>query len=263
MAAAGVTPEAAAPTEAGKDGAEAAPSETPAAEPSLLDKFDAKAKEKADAPAADANAAAKDGEPKDGKVAEAAPADADAAPALEPVDYFKDVKLPESITLDDTQRNDVTSALDLLRSGKHAEGVQKLMDAHNQAMTAYAEQVNRNQWAAFNQVNRDWQTAAMADPQIGGSGFDTAMGAIARMRDAFVSNARQGTPQYIADRKQFDDFLKATGAGNHPAFLKLLHNVARRMDEPALPPAEARPTNNAGRPPGPRRLTYSNSNPGN
>ena len=80
----------------------------------------------------------------------------------------------------------------------------------------------------------------MADPILGGSGHQTAMGAIARMRDRFVAEA---------DRPAFETFLRVTGAGDHPQFLKLLHNVSRAYDEPALPPPNPKPTPTNGQPP--------------
>lgn len=217
---------------------EPAKPEASVAEPTLLEKFDAEKAKGAEA--------AKPGDPD--KPVETAP-----APELPKLDYFKDVKIPETIRLDDAQRGDVTAALDALRGGKTAEGVQKLFDLHDKTMQAYAEQLSRDQWATFNETRKVWRTQVMADPVLGGAGHNTAMGAIARMRDLAVSDAKAGTKEYEAQRAQFDEMLRVTGAGDHPAFLRFVHNFARFFDEPALPPEGARPPPNPGHPAGESR----------
>jgi hypothetical protein len=80
----------------------------------------------------------------------------------------------------------------------------------------------------------------MGDPELGGSGFATVKGAVARMRDLFVPER---------SRKEFDDFLNITGAGEHPAVWRLLWNVAKAFDEPAPTPAGGGPPPNHGKPP--------------
>ena len=78
------------------------------------------------------------------------------------------------------------------------------------------------------------------------------MGAIARMRDMLVSTAKPGTDQYKADHQELEQFLRVTGAGDHPVFLKMLHNAARWFDEPQAKdlPDNPRPPPNNGRAPG-------------
>jgi hypothetical protein len=53
-----------------------------------------------------------------------------------------------------------------------------------------------------------------------------------RARDALVSNARYGSDQYKSDWKSFQEFCAITGAGDHPALARILHNAARLLDEP-------------------------------
>ena len=52
-----------------------------------------------------------------------------------------------------------------------------------------------------------------------------------------------------ADRKAFNNFLKITGAGDNPMFLRFIHNVARTFDEPKPPAVNPKPPPNNGRPP--------------
>jgi hypothetical protein len=236
-------------------GAEPAKPDAPASEPTLLENFDTEKAKAEPKPGAQAAEAKVDAKPGDEKPAEIKPGEksTEAAPALPAVDYFKDVKIPETIKVDDAQRAGVTGALDALRSGKVSEGVQQLFDLHEKTMQAYAKDLQRQQWVAFNETRKGWRTEVMADPVLGGAGHNTAMGAIARMRDLAVSDQKPGTPEYEAQRKEFETFLRVTGAGDHPAFLRMLHNFGRYFDEPPLPPEGARPPPNPGRPAGENR----------
>ena len=106
------------------------------------------------------------------------------------------------------------------------EGGQELLNLHTEIMKQYADHTISEQHRVFGEMRKSWQAQVMADEQLGGSGHHTSMQAIARMRDKFVPEK---------DRASFDEFLRITGAGDHPAFLKLLHNAARLFDEPTPP----------------------------
>lgn len=219
----------------------AAPASEPAApesQPSLLEQFDAdkKAKETATPEAKPAGSEAK---PKDGGAAPEPGKDLPAEPvALEPVAY--EYTLPETIKLDDAGRTEFHTALDSFRKDP-LKGAQSLVDLHNKAMTEFAEQTYRNQVATFNQTRKGWQDQVRGDEELGGAGYNTTMGAIARMRDMLVPEKHLS---------EFNDFLKVTGAGDHPAFLRLLHAAARIFDEAPMPPPGPKPPPNLGKPQG-------------
>lgn len=218
-----------------KPGAEAKPEGDAKDAPKPDDKKDAPV-DKPDAK--DVKPEAKDD--KDGKepVKEAAPVE----PAKpEPVAY--EYALPETIKLDDATKTEFHTALDGFRADP-AKGAQALIDLHNKAMGDYAASIVANQHKAFNDTRSSWQKDVLADEEIGGAGHQTSMRAIARMRDLFVPEK---------ERASFDQFLRVTGAGDHPQFLKLLHQAARYIDEPSLPPANITPPPNNGKPPGRRR----------
>jgi hypothetical protein len=289
VAAAAMPPAAAAspePAAAAPAAAAAAPiPEAPAIElvgerPSLLESFGKEAKP-VDKPAADIvkpEAAAdkpKDGDvkPAEAKAADAKPADAKPADAPKPEDAAKpegeakplDAKpeplapieyvyeLPNTLKMDDGLKTELHTALDAFRADP-AKGAQPLIDLHNKLVSDFitqnAEATLRNQHKAFNDTRSQWNTDWAADPEIGGSGYQTSMRAIARMRDQFVSDALPGTAKYQTDLKGFEDFLRITGAGDHPAFGRFLHNVARAFDEPAPPPVNTKPPPNHGQKPG-------------
>jgi hypothetical protein len=231
----------------------AAPQE---AAPSLLEKFVSEQKDKAEEKAAEAKEVDKPADPAAAKPGEEKPADdaevksEEAKPELPKVEYK--YELPESIKMDDTQREQFHQALDAFRSDPE-KGAQNLLGMAETMMANYAEHLGREQWRVFNETRSNWLKEVMADPVLGGAGHDTAMGAIARMRDKFASQAKQGSPEYEADMKAFDTFLRVTGAGDNIHFLRLLHNVARKFDEPPMPPPGARPVPENGRRPGESR----------
>jgi hypothetical protein len=246
----------------------------PVPEPSLLEQFDAKKAEKP-ADAAPPAEAKPDDQPKPEEKPADAPAEPDAElekpadgdpepdkPALETIDYFEDIKLPETIKLDDAERTKVAGLFDQMRADPKA-GAQAMVDYFNTAMTeglaAQSKDLVQRQWDAFNETRQGWKDQVMADPILGGAKHDTAMMAIAEARDAFVSTAAPGSDKFQADLAEFNDFLKVTGAGDHPVFLRFLHNARRFVREASPPPPEAKPTRDGGRQPRTSRgLQYDN-----
>jgi hypothetical protein len=187
--------------------------------PSLLEQFD-KDKKAPDAAAAkpgDAKPDAKPGEP-------AAPA----AAAVAPIAYQYEV--PEVITMDDASRGQFHTALDTFRA--NPADPTPLISLYAEKAQEFKDFTLKEQHRIFNETREGWRKEAMADEQMGGSGFQTSLASIARMRDLLVAEA---------DRPKFEEFMRVTGAGDHPQFLKLLHNAARYFDEPGLPPPNPKP----------------------
>lgn len=230
-------------------GAEAKPAEKPAEAAKAAD---------AEKPAEPAKDAAKPAEAK----AEIKPAAAEIKPAEaakpEPVEYK--YTLPETLKLDDARKTELHTALDEFRTNP-AEGSQKLIDLHNKAMTEYAEQTRRDQFTTFNKTKADKEIDWKADPEIGGAGYQTALRAIARTRDDFVSSAAAGTPKYVQDWKEFNEFLAFTGAGSWPAFGRILHNISGYVTERQADqnPVDIKPPKDIGKQPGDFKQTmYDN-----
>jgi hypothetical protein len=228
---------------------------TPEAAPSLLEKF-ASERDKTKPEEKPAETTKEGEKPIEGAKPEEAKAEgepekpAEVKPELPKVDYK--YELPKSMQMDDAQRTQFHEALDAFRADPE-KGAQNLLGMAETMMTSYAEHVGREQWRLFNDTRANWLKDVMADPVLGGAGHDTAMGVIARMRDMFASTNAQGTPEYEADLAAFDTFLRVTGAGDNIHFLRLLHNVGRKFDAPAMPPPGARPVPESGRRPGESR----------
>jgi len=234
----------------------AEPAPTAAAEPapaptlSLLQQYD---KEKAEAaaakePAAGATGAAAATEKPPEKPAEAAkPAEAPpaaAAAAPEPAAPFEyKYTLPETMKMDDGVKAEVHSAFDTFRTNP-AEGAQALVNLHEKRMQEFAKFMDSEQRRIWGETRQQWANEVRSDPELGGSGYQTTMGAVARMRDLFVPEGR---------RAAFEQMLATTGVGDHPEFLRMLHQAARYYDEPGVPPPNPRPPATNGQRPA-RRL---------
>jgi hypothetical protein len=126
------------------------------------------------------------------------------------------------------------------------EAAQKAVSYFNEAASAFVAEQQRQQIQAWNETRSGWRTSALADPMIGGAGHQHAMGVIARTRDMLISDAQPGTKQYDADAKEVEDFLRITGAGDHPAFLRMLYRAGHRLDEPRMVTARPEPTKTNG-----------------
>jgi hypothetical protein len=234
--------------------------EAPKLDPSLFAEFDAAHPDKkvenpaapapdADKPAADPDAAAKPVVDAAKPAAEGEIKPAEVAPTpLAPVKY--EYTVPETLSLPEAERPEIEKVFDAFRADP-AKGVQGLVDLHAQKMADFAAATLKNQYSVFNDTRKSWRQEVMSDPLLGGSGFQTSMGAIARMRDQFVADK---------DRGAFNKMLEITGVGDHPQFLKLLLNVARAYDEPPLPTPNIAPTPNQGQPPKRGLRAFYNSN---
>lgn len=176
-----------------------------------------------------------------------------AAPELPKVDYK--FELPENVTLPDERKTEFLGVLDGFRADP--SNVQPLIDFHVAEVNRQAEVLSQQQHDVFNDTRKTWRDEIKADPQMGGSGFQTTVGAVARMRDLLVSSHPVGTPEYDRDAKSFNEAARITGFGDHPAIWRLLHNAARYLDE-AKPLAVDIAPAPTGRQPGSKRgLMYN------
>jgi hypothetical protein len=178
----------------------------------------------------EAEAAKPEGEPK----VEAAPAE---ATPLEPIDYKYEV--PEGFEIDDARKGELTTALDAFRANP-VEGAQALMDLHAKGVVEAINKVRGDQIELFNNTKDDWEKQIMADPEIGGAGYETAKRAVCRVRQAAVPDK---------DMPDFEHFLRVTGAGSHPAFWRMMHNLAAYVDEPMQSPTNLLPPKDIGKAP--------------
>lgn len=154
--------------------------------------------------------------------------------APEPLVY-EPPTVPEGVQLD-TER--IRAFDEIIAPHRLApEARQQLVDMHIAEVQRLGEQMRADQHRTFGETRRAWRDQVLADEQIGGAGHQTALAACFRMIDLFVPETQ---------RAEFDQMLLATGAGDHPAMLRLLHNLARKFDAPTTPAAPANPSPDRG-----------------
>ena len=174
------------------------------------------------------------------------PAPAEPIAPAEPESIEYKFVSPEGFEIDDERKSEFTAALDAFRANP-VEGAQGLIELHSKAVVEAVNKVRGDQIELFNNTLVDWEKQIMADPEVGGAGFETVKRAVARVRDA-------GVPE--KDRPDFEHFLRATGAGSNPAFWRMMHNLAAYVDEPMASsiPSGIMPPKNIGKaPPGAKR----------
>lgn len=174
-------------------------------------------------------------EPEKAPEVEAKPPEAEVKPPepakAEPLEYK--FELPADMAIDDTRKAALFTALDTYRADP--SNIQPLVDFHHAAIQEIAGQALKYQHDVFNETKSTWRKEVMADEQIGGNGHETAMGVVARMRDRFVSQHPRDSAGWEADQKALVQALDLTGAGDHPAILRFIHNVGVAFDEPPPP----------------------------
>jgi hypothetical protein len=231
----------------------------PADVPSLLEGIGKEAPKPTEVPA-----------PAEVKVEAAPPAEVKAEPVVAPpapvvpekIEWKFD--LPPTMQSDEPRMSQFTGILDELVTPKEGETrvqvAQRLINLHNDALQEYAKVADQANQRAFNEMRAGWKKDILSDPRIGGAGHKTAAAAIARMRDLSISDHAPGTPGYQKDAAEMEQFLRITGAGDHPAYWKQLHRFARYFDEPAPPPPNPQPPKDIGRNPNQRGLYAKRSN---
>lgn len=252
-------PEAASAAETAKAEPVAKSPAEPEREPTLLEKFDADqaAKDAKPEPEKPVEPAKEGEKPAEAAKPEGKPAETD-KPAPEPF-KFEELQVPEGFA----KRFDIPEA----EVGKRIEEFNdillkdvdpnvrrnELLGLHAKAMQEFADKVDADRRNAWNEYNKGQALATMGDAELGGAGHQTAMGAVARVRDTL-------TRDYSKDEKQeLNDFLVVTGAGSHKAFLRLVHRMARYLDEPSIPNVTPQPTPDRGLKPGRRAsVLYDN-----
>lgn len=182
-------------------------------------------------------------------------------PAPEPVKY--EFALPEGLRADEKKIDAFSALLNEAHLPAELGKVvgEKLLGLHNEAAKEYSDFVAREQHRVFNETRDGWNKDVLAHPEIGGAGHVTAMRKIARVRDAVISSAPVGTAEYLADVAAYEDFLRITGAGDHPAHLAMMYRMDKFIGEPQADemPTNIRPTpQNGARPGNFKQVMYDN-----
>ncbi|MGE5148489.1 MAG: hypothetical protein ACM3II_00090 [Rhodospirillaceae bacterium] len=173
-------------------------------------------------------------EPEDGAAAEAKPDDAGETaepPEPEPLTY-EPPTLPDGVELDQEQLTRFDAAIGKERVSPETR--QQLVDMMLEERQRWEEHARQDQHRVFAQVRQQWREEVLRDDQLGGAAHHTALAACRRVIDEFVPEQ---------DRAAWDQMLNITGGGDHPAMLRFLFNVSRRLGPPGpvmggAPPAD-------------------------
>jgi hypothetical protein len=151
-----------------------------------------------------------------------APAVTETAPAVEPPAVtWNDFALPEGMELDRTGLDQLKEVLggDL----SHQERGQRLVDMHLAELQRRDQMLVENQINVWNETQTQWKEAVKADPELGGNRFNTTMQTCISAVNRFGGNAEQ--------RAELINALNFTGAGNNPAIIRLINNMASLLKE--------------------------------
>lgn len=107
--------------------------------------------------------------------------------------------------------------------GLPAEGAQKLVDFYVEQMNTVAQQP----YDAYDEMRAGWREEVAKDAEIGGSKFEGVKNTIAKAYDVIGQ-----TPEGKALVASFKETMDLTGAGDHPAFIKMFWKLASRIVEP-------------------------------
>lgn len=144
----------------------------------------------------------------------------EADPAPEPL-TAEALTLPEGFEADEAT---LSSFVETINNADLTpqERAENLLALHAQMQETTATQMHD----AWTQTQEQWRTEVQSLPEIGGQNLDQTLGSIAQVVDRYGG---------AEAREAFD----LTGAGNHPAIIKLMASIAKDLNE--APPVSGAP----------------------
>lgn len=138
---------------------------------------------------------------------------------------YAEYKLPEGVSLN---AETITKANELFKGlGLTQEAAQSLIDFHVAQTQAAATAADDT----YRQTVEAWGAQLKADPEIGGK-LPEVRAALGKAYDVLIEAAGPKAAEARALVNEFKSVMDLTGAGNHPAFVKLFHRLAQRVIEP-------------------------------
>lgn len=181
------------------------------------------------APSAEAAQPPPDGE-KDEKAPDASASAEEPAPIV-----YEPWKAPEGITLDEQT---VKPFNDLLAAAKVDQQVgQQLVDMHFAQLQTVREAIAEQQRQTWATLRSGWVDQVKSDPEMGGARFETALHACGSVIEEYASGHPKGSAEHKAAVAELREVFAMTGAGDHPAVVRLLHNVGKARAAPRPVPA--------------------------
>ena len=135
------------------------------------------------------------------------------ASAIVAPEAYEPFSVPEGMAVDDTLSQEFGSVAKEI--GLPQDQAQKLVDFYTATQQKQIEALNES-----------WIAAVKSDPEIGGAKLDASLTIAAKAVDTFGGDEL---------RRFFDE----TGMGNHPAMVRLMVNIGRRISEDKFTPGRA------------------------
>jgi len=155
----------------------------------------------------------------------------EAAAKVVPEKY--DFKAPEGMTLDDAE---VGKFSELAKKAQLDQTIaQELVDFHFETLKKAGSDLVAAQQNQWNEIQNAWKAEVDKDPELGAQKTEVTT-RIGRLLDEYGS-------------KEARDAFDTTGAGNNPAIIRLLNNIAKKVVE-----AGPRPNGDPLKGKGPRTL---------
>lgn len=100
---------------------------------------------------------------------------------------------------------------------------QKLLDLHIGEQQKLIQNLERQQEATWRETRQGWVDQVRSDPDLGGNRLQATVQVCGQLIEQFG-----GTPEQKAELRQV---LNLTGAGDHPALVRFIHNVGMALSE--------------------------------
>ena len=156
-------------------------------------------------------------------------------PADTPAEIVYEFKAPEGVTLDQARVDEFTAlAKDL-----------KLPADKAQALVDMATKVEVQRAEAFETLKAQWADEIKADKVLGGDKLDQTMATAKKVYSLLPAQ----------EAESFKAMLNASGFGNHPSMVRLLHAVGTALSEDKFVPGNTAPATGS-----PAKSFYDNSN---
>jgi hypothetical protein len=149
-------------------------------------------------------------------------APAEAATQTPPV--YAEFKMPEGFKAEPAQISAYSNIL--AKYSIPQEAGQELVDFHTNELKRYSEALAQQQRDTFAETRRGW--VKQVDKEFG------------NRRDTIINDAKWAISEFGGDKKQLQqvwEVMAFTGAGDHPAVVRLLANMAKRLREREAPGA--------------------------
>jgi hypothetical protein len=128
--------------------------------------------------------------------------------------------LPEGVSLDAEAGK---AFVDLINNAELAgkDRGQGLLDLHTREIERVAKAISDNQRKVWDDLNAGWKDQLRKDPELGGNRLDTSLSMAKAVIEEHLSPG---------DAEALLKHVDNNGMGNFPVFIRLLHNIGKKMN---------------------------------